>query len=160
MTNSVGVILTQMAHATGLIHDGITIPSISSHPLPTFPFRQIKPVWAFELIIAGISRYDFGLVQSLDQYLTHSFHDNVGLLFHASRTIDDYYCFVMHDWPATKLVLLKADDIESNFTRQSLLKPKLIYELNSGGGMIEKCGTSDMVKKASQQIGSEVDALR
>jgi hypothetical protein len=67
MTNSVGVILTQTAHTTGLINNGITIPSISSHPLPAFPFRQIEPIWAFELVISGISRYDFGLVQSLDQ---------------------------------------------------------------------------------------------
>jgi hypothetical protein len=65
----------------------------------------------------------------------------------------------MHDWPATKLVLLKADVIKSDFARQSLLKPKLIYELNSRGGIIEKRGTSDVVKKASQQIRSEVDAL-
>jgi flagellar capping protein FliD len=160
MTNSVGVIFAQTAHASALINDGITIPSISPHPLPTYPFRQIEPIWAFELVISGISRYDFGLVQSLDQYMTHTFRDDSGSLFHASRTIDDYYCFVMRDWQATKLVLLKADDIEGDFARQSLSKPKLVYELNSGGGMIERRGTSDAVKIASQKIGSEVDALR
>src|ERR1700683_5125709 len=120
MTNSVGVILAQTKHATELINEGITVPSISPHPLPTFSFRQIEPVWAFELVISGISCYDFGLVQSLDQYMTHTFRDDSGLLFHASCTIDDYYCFVMRDWPATKLVLLKADAIENDFARQSL----------------------------------------
>jgi hypothetical protein len=56
MTNSVGVILSQLAHAEALINNGITIPSISAHPLPTFPFRQLEPVWAFEIVISGISR--------------------------------------------------------------------------------------------------------
>ena len=115
MMNSVGVILAQMNHAIELINNGITISSILPHPLPTFPFCQIEPIWDFKLAMSGISCYNFGLVQSLNQYLMHSFCDEVGSLFHASWTVDDYDCFVMHDWHATKCVLLKAEAIETDF---------------------------------------------
>lgn len=96
MTNSVGVILAHTAHATSLIDNGMIITSISPHSLPTHPFRQLEPQWAFKLAISGIGRYEFALVAQLDLYFTHAF-----------VTIkDDHYCFLMRDWPATKRVLL------------------------------------------------------
>jgi hypothetical protein len=151
--------MSQVVHALSLINDG-TITSISPHPFPAFPFRQLKPIWAFELAISGISHYDFGLVQSLDQFLTHKYYNKDGSLFHSSWTIEDYYCFVMCDWTATKHILLDTDEIEKYFSWQNLSKPKLIYELNLSGGPIEKYGSVDTVKKASLQLGTEVDSLR
>jgi hypothetical protein len=65
MRDSVTVILTLQAHAQELIRDGITIPSISHNPLPAYPFRQLEPEWAFELVITGISRYDHEIVYAL-----------------------------------------------------------------------------------------------
>jgi hypothetical protein len=71
MRDSVTVILTLQAHAQALICDGITVPSISPHPLPAYPFRQLEPQWAFELVISGISRYDHEIVYTLDKYTSH-----------------------------------------------------------------------------------------
>src|ERR1700677_2070828 len=71
MRDSVTVILTLQTHAQDLIRDGITIPSISPHPLPAYPFRQLEPQWAFELVITGISCYDHEIIYALDQYLHH-----------------------------------------------------------------------------------------
>jgi hypothetical protein len=39
------------------------------------------------------------------------------------------------------------------------LKPMLIYKLNMGAVFVKKCGAKDKVKKASTQIGIEVDTL-
>lgn len=53
MRDSVTVILTQQSHVQALINDGISIPSISPHPLPAYLFRQLEPQWAFELVHHG-----------------------------------------------------------------------------------------------------------
>jgi hypothetical protein len=160
MRDSVTVILTQQSHAQALINEGISIPSISPHPLPTYPFRQLEPHWAFELVITGISRYDHEMVYALDQYFHHTFRDvEKNTLLQGSRTQDNCYCFTMHDWQATKDVILKAESIETHFAQQKLSRPTLIYQHNMGGTYIEKCGTSDEVKKAANKLGTEVDVM-
>ena len=75
MRDSVTVILAQQAHAQALINEGITVPLISPHPLPAYPFRQLEPQWAFELVITGISCYNHEIVYALDQYIHHTFVD-------------------------------------------------------------------------------------
>jgi hypothetical protein len=96
MRDSVTVILTLQEHAQPLIHDGITIPFISPHPLPAYPFRQLEPQWAFELVITGIARYDHKIVYALDKYIHHAFVDaERNSLLQGSRTQEDYYCFTM-----------------------------------------------------------------
>src|ERR1700683_533284 len=73
MRDSITVILTQQAHVQALIDNGITIPSISPHTLPAYPFCQLEPQWALELVITGILRYDQEIAYTLDQYIHHMF---------------------------------------------------------------------------------------
>ena len=75
MRDFITVILTLQSHTQALIDNGITIPSISPHPLPAYPFRQLEPQWAFELVITGISCYDQKIIHALDQYFHHTFVD-------------------------------------------------------------------------------------
>jgi hypothetical protein len=75
MRDSITVILTLQSHMQALINNGITIPSISPHPLPAYPFHQLEPQWAFKLVITGISCYDHEIVHVLDQYFHHTFVD-------------------------------------------------------------------------------------
>ena len=66
-----------------------------AHPytLLAYPFCQLEPLWAFELVITGISHY---VVYALDQYIHHTFVDvGKNTLLLGSRTQDDYYCFTM-----------------------------------------------------------------
>jgi hypothetical protein len=161
MRDSVTVILTQQAHAQALIENGITIPAISPHPLLAYPFRQLEPQWAFELVITGISRYDHEIVYALDQYIHHTFVDEgKNSLLQGTRTHDDCYCFTMRDWQATRDVILQAESIENHFAQQKLSKPTLVYQHNMGGTYAERRGTSDEVKKAANKLGLEVDAMR
>jgi len=104
----------------------LDIPS----PSTRYPFRQLEPQWAFELVITGISRYDHEIVYALDQYLHHTFVDAENkTLLQSTRTHDDYYCFTMRDWQATKEVILKAESIEGHFAQQKLSKPTLVYHI-------------------------------
>src|ERR1700722_17582324 len=131
MRDSVTVILTWEEHAQALIENGITIPILSPHPLPTYPFCQLEPQWAFELVITGISRYDHEIVYALNQYIHHTFIDTEkNTLLQGTRTLDDCYCFTMRDWQATSYVILKAESIENHFAQQKLLKPTLVYQHN------------------------------
>jgi hypothetical protein len=128
MRDSITVILSRQAHAQSLINDGITVTSISPHPLPAYPLRQLEPQWAFKLVITGISRYDHKIVYALDQYIHHTFIDTEKKsLLQGSRTLDDCYCFTMRNWQATKEVILQAESIEKHFSLQRLSKPTLIY---------------------------------
>src|SRR5882762_6366638 len=161
MRDSVTVILSLQAHVQALIRNGITVPSISPHPLPAYPFRQLEPHWAFELVITGISRFDHEIMYVLDKYIHHTFlNADKNSLLQGTRTLDDCYCFTMRDWQATKEVILQAESIENHFAQQKLSKPNLIYQHNMGGTYVEKRGTSDEVKKAASKIGTEVDAMR
>jgi hypothetical protein len=161
MRDSITVILTRQAHVQALIDNGITIPSISPHTLPAYPFHQLEPQWAFELVITGISRYDQEIVYTLNQYIHHTFVDaDKKTLLLGTRTIDDFYCFTMRDWQATKEVIAQAESIEKHFVLQKLSKPTLIYQHNMGGIYTERRGTSDEVKKAANKLGTEVDAMR
>jgi len=132
-----------------------------SHPLPAYLFHQLEPQWAFELVITGISHYDHEIVYALDQYIHHTFVDaERNSLLQGSCTQDDYYCFTMRDWQATKEVILQARSIENHFAQQKLSKPVLIYQHNMGSTYTEKRGTSEEVKKAAGKLGIEVDAMR
>jgi hypothetical protein len=160
MRDSVMVILSNQTHAQALINDGITITSIFPHPLPAYLFHQLEPQWAFELVITGISRYDHEIVYALDQYIHHTFIDaERNSLLQSSCTQDNYYCFTMQDWQATKEVILQAGSIENHFAQQKLSKPMLIYQHNMGGTYAETHGTSDEVKKAAGKLGTKVDAM-
>lgn len=97
---------------------------------------------------------------ALDQYLHHTFRDvEENTLLQGTWTQDDCYCFTMRDWQATKDVILKAEDIETHFAQQKLLKLALIYQHNMGGTYVEKRGTLDEVKKAASKLSIEVDAM-
>jgi hypothetical protein len=160
MRDSITVILSRQAHTQSLINDGITVTSISPHPLPAYSLRQLEPQWAFELVITGILCYDHKIVYALDQYIHHTFIDvERKSLLQGSRTLDDCYCFTMHNWQATKEVILQAESIEKHFSQQRLSKPTLIYQHNMGGTFVERRGASDEVKKAANKLGSEVDAM-
>jgi hypothetical protein len=91
MRDLVMVILTLQVHTQDLIHDSITIPSILPHPLLAYPFRQLEPQWAFELVIMGISHYDHKIVYALDKYIHHTFVDaEVNSLLQGTCTQDNY----------------------------------------------------------------------
>jgi hypothetical protein len=161
MRDSVTVILTRQEHAQALIENRITIPILSPHPLPAYPFRQLEPQWTFEFVITGISRYDHEIIYALDQYIHHTFVDlEKNSLLQGTCTLDNCYCFTMRDWQATRDVILKAESIENHFAQQKLLKPTLVYQHNMGGTYVERRGTSDEVKKAANKLGLEVDAMR
>jgi hypothetical protein len=160
MRDSITIILSRQAHAQSLINDGITVTSISPHPLPAYPLCQLEPQWAFELVITGILGYDHEIVYALDQYIHHTFIDmEKKSLLQGSCTLDDCYRFTMRNWQATKEVILQAESIEKHFSLQRLSKPTLIYQHNMGGTFIERRGTSDEVKKAANKLGSKVDAM-
>jgi hypothetical protein len=160
MRDSIMVILMLQSHAQALCDNGIIIPSISPHPLPAYPFCQLEPHWAFELVITRILRYDHKIVHALDQYFHHTFVDvEKNTLLQGTQNLDDYCCIIMRDWQATKEVIIKAKAIENHFTLQKLSKPTLVYQHNMGGTYVEKCGTSDEVKKVASKLGLKVDAM-
>jgi len=161
MRDLITVILSQQGHAQSLINDGITVTSISPHPLPAYALRQLEPQWAFKLVITGISHYNHEIVYTLDQYIHHTFVDaDSKSLLQGSRTLDNCYRFTMHNWQATKDVIIQAESIERHLTQQRLSKPTLIYQHNMGGTYIERRGTLDEVKKAASKLGTEVDAMQ
>jgi hypothetical protein len=96
-------------------------------------------ITAESTVITGISRYDHEIVYALDKYIHHTFVDaEKNSLLQGTRTLDDYYCFIMRDWQATKEVILKAETIKSYFSQQKLSKPVLVYQHNMGSAYVEK----------------------
>lgn len=68
--SSVGVVMATVVDAKRLIEaTSITLDCEPPLELSTAPFRQIDIVWAFKLVIGGVSSYDCTFICYLDKYL-------------------------------------------------------------------------------------------
>ena len=170
--NSVGVIMHNREDASRIRQSSpLTIPSLSPHPITvTTPFKQIQPIYAFELVILGISSYDPTIQSTLDNYFIHRSKDDSGTTaFVSSRTIweADAYCFLMRDWQTMAKALTDTamfDSFMANY-HVELQYPQLVYRANTDNTLTTRQPVAlrqagDQVMKTLQDLDRKVETLR
>ena len=142
---SAGVILRNPGDVSRIKNASpLTIPSLSSNPIYiTTPFRQIQPIYVFEMVVLGISAYDPLFHSTLNSYFIHRTRNDAGTSsFVSSCTLweDDAYCFTLSDGKSTAFILSDAEMFQQFTTSHqiSLQPPQLIYRANTDGTLTNR----------------------
>ncbi|KAJ7936402.1 hypothetical protein B0H13DRAFT_2303796 [Mycena leptocephala] len=134
--------LANHAHVDELLNSGyITVPSISSNPIPVVRSRQIKIEHAFEVVITGISEGE-GAQSSVCRWIANRVHDPVHVsdqTCFVDARIPDYEgdCFVVWtcDWSATARLLALGDSFDKEFKHKTpnIHRAQMLLAFNNDG---------------------------
>ncbi|KAJ7920350.1 hypothetical protein B0H13DRAFT_2319546 [Mycena leptocephala] len=132
-------------------------------------FKQVEPIYAFELIITGIGDADPSFMFDLDNYFHHRYIKSNGQsAWVSTRKPDrDCYCFIMEDWNVVKQVLEDNDfyngRIGSKFP--GIQRPRLLWLVNNDNLWRLSYNTSirsdgDSVMKSIDAINTHLDSMQ
>lgn len=115
----------------------LTIPGFS-HPIHFAPFRQIEPIYAFELVITGLSDLDPSFMSTLDAFFISYTTVDGETAFASSRYPQrGVYCFLLKDWQSTAKVL--SGEGFTEFLKglpgyvPAMYPPRLLWQANLSG---------------------------
>ncbi|KAK0461553.1 hypothetical protein IW261DRAFT_1576680 [Armillaria novae-zelandiae] len=138
-------------------------PSVSGHRHPshidiTAPYKQINPVYAFEVVITGIGDYNHSFALHLDRYFTTLTEPDGTSFFRSSRIPEtDVYCVVLSSWEATKTVLSNTKFFDQH-VRSSALNvayPRLLWDVNMTGAFAQRAVAA--INKAGEMLEARLN---
>lgn len=159
--------------AAGLIlqyeKDTSRLEELAPLSIPNFPnpitisrsFKQIEPIYAFELVITGIGDFDQSFTTTLDNFFFHRYKTENTSLWVSSRTPErDVYCFLMADWTATKKVLDDSECFRNIITTKNpgVFPPRLLWQVNTESTWTRSSGSS--IRNAGDTMQRELQAIQ
>ncbi|KAK0220048.1 hypothetical protein IW262DRAFT_1461282 [Armillaria fumosa] len=138
-------------------------PPASGHRLPSHieiiaSYKQIDPVYAFEVIITGIGDYDCSFVLHLDRYFTTLTETDGTPFFCSSRVPEtNVYCVILSSWQATKTVLSDTELFDKHVCSctPNIAYPRLLWEVNMMGAFAQRAVTT--INKAGEILEARLD---